>query len=201
MSSRIYRMDRAGFFVNLSLAPVLRFRRRFVSVSKALSSMGLPTPGSLLYGTDGVLFYEDGPTGPITSFEPWTHWIPPDLHGFYKWAMDVLALLAEFVLKVVHSRQTARLQAWSNWIREDLISHPYQWLRPDFVPPAPHLVCNPQDSPNGSGILVQPALVDAHFRKAWMPYFRRGEGTLLSGGSPPPEGLSRSAHPYRRGAS
>ena len=31
----------------------------------------------------------------------------------------------------------------------------------------------PQDSPNGSGILVQPALIDAHFRKAWMPYFRR----------------------------
>ena len=25
----------------------------------------------------------------------------------------------------------------------------------------------------GHGILVQPALIDAHFRKAWMPYFRR----------------------------
>ena len=24
-----------------------------------------------------------------------------------------------------------------------------------------------------SGILVQPALIDAHFRKAWMPHFRR----------------------------
>ena len=87
--------------------------------------------------------------------------------------MDTLALLNEFVLKVVHHRQTARLQAWSNWIREDLTSHPYQWLRPEFVPPALYLVCKPQDSPNGSGILVQPALVDAHFRKAWMPYFRR----------------------------
>ena len=53
--------------------------------------------------------------------------------------MDTLALLLEFVLKVVHHRQTARLQAWSNWIREDLTSHPYQ----------------------------------CHFRKAWMPYFRR----------------------------
>ena len=32
--------------------------------------------------------------------------------------------------------------------------------------------------PNGSGLLVQPALIDAHFRKAWMPYFRR-EGHLV----------------------
>ena len=23
-----------------------------------------------------------GPTGPVTSLDPWTHWIPPDLHGF-----------------------------------------------------------------------------------------------------------------------
>ena len=43
--------------------------------------------------------------GPVTSLDPWTHWIPPDLHGFYKWAMDTLALLNEFVLKVVRHRQ------------------------------------------------------------------------------------------------
>ena len=54
-----------------------------------------------------------GPTGPVTSFELWTHWIPPDLHGFYKWAMDTSALLNKFILKIMHHRQTARLQAWS----------------------------------------------------------------------------------------
>ena len=127
----------------------------------------------LLYGIVGMPLSVWAPAGPVTSFEPWTHWIPPDLHGFYKWAMDTLALLNEFVLKAVHHRQTARLPGWSHWIGEDLTSHPYQWLRPEFVPPAPYLVCKPQDSPNGSGILVQPALIDAHFRKAWMPYFRR----------------------------
>ena len=42
-----------------------------------------------------------------------------------------------------------------------------------FVPPAPYLVCKPVESPYVSGILVQPALIDAHFRKAWMPNFRR----------------------------
>ena len=85
-----------------------------------------------------------GPTGPVTSLDPWTHWIRPDLHRFYKWAMDTLALLNEFILKVVRHRQTSRFQAWSNWIREHLTSRPYQWLRPEFVPPAPHLVCKPQ---------------------------------------------------------
>ena len=87
--------------------------------------------------------------------------------------MDTLALLNEFVLKVVRHRQASRSIAWTNWIREDLASRPYKWLRPEFVPPAPYLVCKPQDSPNGSGILVQPALIDAHFRKARMSYFRR----------------------------
>ena len=181
---RIYHVDRAdefdvthsGFFLNSSLAPVLRFRRSFVSVCNVLKGIKLhgfseARVAALWHRWRAVV--RMGPTGPVTSLDPWTHWIPPDLHGFYKWAMDTLALLNEFVLKVVRHRQTSRFQAWSNWIREDLTSRPYQWLRPEFVPPAPYLVCKPQDSPNGSGILVQPALIDAHFRKAWMPYFRR----------------------------
>ena len=111
----------------------INFRSRFVSVCNVLK-------GIKLHGFSEARVFalwhlwravvRMGPTGPVTSFEPWTHWIPPDLHGFHKWAMDTLALLNEFVLKVVHHRQTARLQAWSNWIREDLTSHPYQWLRP-----------------------------------------------------------------------
>ena len=105
-----------------------------------------------------------GPAGPVTSLDPWTHRTPLDFHGFHNWAMDTLALLNEFVLKVVRHRQTSRFQAWSNWIREDFTSRPYQWLQREFVPPVPYLVCKLQDSPNGSGILVQPALIDAHFR-------------------------------------
>ena len=62
---RIYRIDRAdefdvtssGFFVNSSLAPVLRFRRRFVSVCNVLKGIklhGFQRPGLLLYGIVGV---------------------------------------------------------------------------------------------------------------------------------------------------
>ena len=31
-----------------------------------------------------------GPCGPLRSLEPWVHWIPPDLHGFYTWVLDAL---------------------------------------------------------------------------------------------------------------
>ena len=51
--------------------------------------------------------------------------------------VETVALLNEFVLKVVCHRQTSLFQAWSNWIREDFTSRPCQWLRPEFVPPAP----------------------------------------------------------------
>ena len=133
---RIYHVDRSdefdvthfGFFLYSSLAPVLRFRRSFVSVcfSEArVAALWSRWRAVVLLGT----------TGPVTSFDPWTHWIPPDLHGFYKWAMDTLALLNEFVLKVVRHRQTSRSIAGSYWIREDLASRLHKWLRPEFVLP------------------------------------------------------------------
>ena len=104
----------SGFFVNSALAPVLRFRRRFMSVCNVLK--GIKTHA--VTDTRVAAFWHRrhavakmGPNGPITLFEPGTHWIPPDLHRIYKWAMDASALLNEFVLKVLHSWQTARLQA------------------------------------------------------------------------------------------
>ena len=51
--------------------------------------------------------------------------------------------------------------------------HPYKWLRPDLVPPAPFLQCDPGLSPGGSGILSDPSRIDEEFRKAWLPYFCR----------------------------
>ena len=116
---RTYRVDRSdefdvthfGFFLNSSLAPVLRFRRCFVSVCTVLK--GIKRHG---FSEARVAALEHrwravvrlGPTGPVTSFEPWSSWIPPDLHGFYKWAMDSLALLNEFILCVVRHRQSSR---------------------------------------------------------------------------------------------
>ena len=46
--------------------------------------------------------------------------------------------------------------------------HPFQWLRPDLVPPGPFLQCV-------SRILrlADPVRIDEEFRKAWLPYFCR----------------------------
>ena len=54
------------------------------------------------------------------------------------------------------------------WLREDKSSRPYAWLRPDFAPPAPFL-----GNQGFSAILVEPHLIDAEFRKAWLPFFCR----------------------------
>ena len=70
---------------------------------------------------------------------------------FLQVAMDALSALSTLILcilTVVQGRKESRLQAWTYWIREDLGSHPREWLRPDFVPPAPYLVCTPAESPN-----------------------------------------------------
>ena len=62
---------------------------------------------------------------------------------------------------------------WKAWIWEDPSTHPYRWLRPDLVPPSLFLQCDPGDTVGGSGVIADPALIDAKFRQAWMPYFCR----------------------------
>ena len=59
-----------------------------------------------------------------------------------------------------------------DWVAQDVSSRPYAWLRPDFVPPSPFpVVKDPQAG--SSRILVEPHLIAAEFRKAWMPFFCR----------------------------
>ena len=83
---------------------------------------------------------------------------------------DSLGLLNSFLRKVVVSRRDVAVRKWTRWLREDLSSRPYVWLRPDFVPPSPFFVVkDPQTQ--SSRIFVEPHLVDAEFRKAWMPFF------------------------------
>ena len=95
-----------------------------------------------------------------------------DLHGFFKCVFDSLEVLNGFLRQVVVSRRDDGIRKWTRWLREDLSSRPYVWLRPDFLPPSPFLVVkDPQTQ--SSHILVEPHLIDAEFRKAWMPFFCR----------------------------
>ena len=164
-----------NFFVNSSLSPLLLFRRRLKSVADVLK--GIRNKGFTQSRWDALLMRwgavcRHGPCGPNSSLHPWDDWIPPDLHGFYRWVFDSLDLLNGFLKQVVVSRRDVGVRKWTRWLREDLSSRPYFWLRPDFVPPSPFLVIKDPHT-KSSRILVEPHLIDAEFRKAWMPHFCR----------------------------
>ena len=80
----------------------------------------------------------------------------------------------EFVQRVVVHRRDFAVREWRSWVLKDPLVHPYRWLRPDFVPPAPLIKCNPKDTVDGCGVLVEPAAIDGQFTKAWMPFFCSG---------------------------
>ena len=82
-------------------------------------------------------------------------------------------VFSDFIHSVAVHRRDEAIRGWRNWIREDPLVHPYKWLRPDLVLPAPFLQCQPHLTPGGSGVLADPAKIDEEFRKAWLPYFCR----------------------------
>ena len=92
---------------------------------------------------------------------------------FHRIVSDVHRRLSDFNHAVVVHRRDDAIRGWRNWIREDPMIHPYRWLRPDLVPPAPFLQCEPRLTPGGSGVLSDPARIDEEFRKAWLPYVCR----------------------------
>ena len=98
----------------------------------------------------------------------WSLW--PNLYHSASGVFDSLDILNDFTGQVVVSRRDAGVRKWTDWLREDLGPRPYAWLRPDFVPPSPFLVVK-DPLTETSRILVEPHLIDAEFRKAWMPFF------------------------------
>ena len=93
--------------------------------------------------------------------------------AFFHVASGVHRRLSDFIHQVVVYRRDEAIRVWRNWNREDPLFHPCRWLRPDLVPPAPFLQCEPRLTPGGSGVLTDPARIDEEFRKAWLPYFCR----------------------------
>ena len=93
--------------------------------------------------------------------------------AFFHAASNVHRRLSDFIHRVVVHRRDEAVRGWRNWIREDPLVHPYRWHRPDLVPPAPFLQCEPHRTPDGSGVVSDPNQIDAEFRKSWLPYFCR----------------------------
>ena len=181
-ASRLYRVSQsdevdvrsAQHFVNSSLAPVLLFRGRLKSVANVLK--GIRSRGFTQARWEALLRFWDavchhGPCGPICSLHPEDGWVHPDLHVFLKWVFDSLGAVNGFTRQVVVSRRDTGIRKWTWWLREDLSSRPYDWLRPDFVPPPFLVVKDPLSE--ASRILVEPHLIYAEFRKAWMLFFCR----------------------------
>ena len=69
------------------------------------------------------------------------------------------------------SRRDCGIRKWAWWLREDLGSRQYAWLRPDFVPSLLLFLVVRDPRTKSSRILVEPHLVDAEFRKALDAFF------------------------------
>ena len=95
------------------------------------------------------------------------------LGDFYRVVSGIHRRPSDFIHSVVVHRRDEAIRGWRDWLREDPLVHPYKWLRPDLVHPAPFLQCQPHLTPDGSGVLADPHRIFEEFRKAWLPYFCR----------------------------
>ena len=162
-------------FRDFSLAPLLDMRRRFKAVMDLLDSMirhgvSLSRSVELTAQWDRILAL--GPMYPVT-LDDLSVGRALDIGAFFYAAAGVHRRLCDFIHQIVVHRRDEAIRGWRNWIREDPLVHPYRWLRPDLVPPAPFLQCDSRCTPDGSGVLSDPDQIDAEFRKAWLPYFCR----------------------------
>ena len=158
-----------------SIAPLLDMRRRFKAVVDVLGAMNrsgvsLSRSVELTDQWDRILAL--GPLHPVTLDE-----LSLDrgmgIGAFHHAVSDVHRRLSDFIHQVVVHRRDEAVRVWRNWIQEDPLVHPCKWLRPDLVLPAPFLQCKPHLTPDGSGVISDPARIDEEFRKAWLPYFCR----------------------------
>ena len=83
----------AQHFVNSSLAPVFLFRRRLKSadVLKGIRNHGFGGRPCWVFWMLFVVMVRVV----RSALHPWDGWVPLDLHGFYRWVFDSLAVLSD----------------------------------------------------------------------------------------------------------
>ena len=90
--------------------------------------------------------------------------------------LGVVALynrVVDYIRSIVIHRRDHNIRAWRAWVLEDRSSHPYRWLRPDLVLPAP--ILSVRDPSGGDIFHTDPWQIDRELRKAWMPFFCRAD--------------------------
>ena len=169
--------DAADVFLyrDASIAHLLDMRRRFKAVMVVLDAMirsGVSLSRSVELTAQWEKILALGPMYPVT-WDDLGVVRGVGVGEFHRIVSDVHRRLCDFIHAIVVHRRDEAIRGWRNWVREDPLVHPYRWLRPDLVPPAPFLQCEPHLTPGGSGVLSDPARIDEEFRKAWLPYFCR----------------------------
>ena len=170
-------VDVPGVFLyrDFSIAPLLDMRRRLKAVMDVLSAMiryGVSLARSVEPTTQWDKILAVGPCYPVTAGDLDVV-LGLGAGEFHHVVAGLLRPLSDFIHSVVVHRRDEAIRGWRNLLREDPLIHPYKWLRPDLVPPAPFLQCEPHLTAGGSGVLAEPARIDEELRKAWFPYFCR----------------------------
>ena len=162
-------LDAADVFLyrDLSIAPLLDMRRRFKAVMDLLDAMiryGVSLSRSVELTAQWDQILAIGPIYPVTA-DDLSVGRGLGIGAFFDATAGIHRRFCKFIHQVVVNRRDEAVRGWPNWIREDPLVHPYRWLRPDLVPPAPFLQCEPCLTPGGSGVLSDPNQIDAEFRK------------------------------------
>ena len=168
--------DAADVFLyrDSSIAPLLDLRRRLKAVMELVDAMiryGVSLSRSIELSAQWDKILRIGPLFPVT-LDDFQVLRGVGLGDFYHGVCCIHRRLCDFIHSIVVHRRDEATRGWCNWIKEDPLVHPYKWLRPDLVPPAP-FQCEPHLSLGGSGVLSDPSRIDEEFRKAWLPYFCR----------------------------
>ena len=112
----------------------------------------------------------DSPVGPFSDLE---FLGSGGLGEYHAWVVALYNRVGNYIRSVVIHRRDHNIKAWKTWVLEDRSAHPYRWLRPDLVPPAPILSV---PGPSGKDVFyTDPWQIDSELRKAWMPYFCRAD--------------------------
>ena len=162
-----------------SIAPLLDMRRRFkavMDVPDAMIRYGISLARSVELTAQWDRILAVGPLYPVTlgDLGAVQGLGVGEFHRIASWSIIVVLVMFVHAV-VVHRRDEAVRRVAELDCGEDPLVHPYKWLRPDLVPPAPCLQCQPHLTPGGSGVLADPARIDEEFRMAWLPYFCRSE--------------------------
>ena len=123
----------------IMMSPLLDLRRRFKLVSELLSAMirdGVSLARSVELAVQWDAILRVGPNHPISAADFLLARIG-DLGQSCQVVLGLHRSLSDFIHAVVVRRREVAIRGWRGWLREDPLVHPYKWLRPDLVPPAP----------------------------------------------------------------